>query len=124
MKQSALIIFYDNYCPNCTMFAKGVEKFDWLKLIQIKQLRNPLHTDLFPNMNLELAKQQMASFGTKWHYGFNSIFYIFVRLPLFWLFVPFFFLLKVTGLGQLIYVELALKRKIIPLHCDSESCEI
>jgi predicted DCC family thiol-disulfide oxidoreductase YuxK len=38
MKQ--ITIFYDNYCPNCTNFSKLVQKLDWLKLIQIKELRN------------------------------------------------------------------------------------
>jgi predicted DCC family thiol-disulfide oxidoreductase YuxK len=119
-----LTIFYDNFCPNCTKFTKLVQKLDWLKLIQIKQLRNELHTNLIRDIDVELAKQQMASFDTKWHYGYNSLYYIFVRLPLFWLFVPFLYILKVTTLGQVMYSELALKRKIIPIHCDTKICDI
>ena len=119
-----LTIFYDNYCPNCTKFSKLVQKLDWLKLIQIKQLRNELHTNSFRNIDLELAKQQMASFGTKWHYGFNSLYFIFARLPLFWLSIPILYILKITNLGQILYKELALKRKIIPIHCDAEICDI
>lgn len=119
-----LIIFYDNYCPNCTKFSKLLQKLDWLKLIQTKQLRNELHINSFRDFNLELAKLQMASFGTKWHYGYNSLFYIFARLPIFWLLKPILYILKITNLGQYLYKELALKRKIISLHCDSETCEI
>ena len=119
-----LTIFYDNFCPNCTKFSKLVLKLDWLKLIEIKQLRNELHTNSFRNIDLELAKKQMASFGTKWHYGYNSLYYIFVRLPLFWLFIPILFILKITKLGQVIYIEFAQKRKIIPIHCDEKTCEI
>lgn len=119
-----LTIFYDNFCPNCTKFAKLIQKLDWLKLIQIKQLRNELHTNSFSDIDIELAKQQMASFGTKWHYGFSSLYYIFARLPLFWVFVPFLYILKVITLGQKMYSELALKRKIIPIHCDAEICDI
>lgn len=119
-----LTIFYDNYCPNCTNFSKLVQNLDWLKVIQIKQLRNELHTNSFRNIDLELAKQQMASFGTKWHYGFNSLYFIFARLPLFWLFIPILYILKITNLGQILYKELALKRKIIPIHCDAEICDI
>jgi predicted DCC family thiol-disulfide oxidoreductase YuxK len=119
-----LIIFYDNYCPNCTKFAKLAYQLNGLKLIQFKQLRNELDTNSFPDIDLELAKKQMASFGTKWHYGYNSLFYIFVRLPPFWLFIPFLYILKITTLGQYLYIELALKRKLIPLHCDTEICEI
>ena len=119
-----LTIFYDNYCPNCTNFSKLVQNLDWLKVIQIKQLRNELHTNSFRNIDLELAKQQMASFGTKWHYGFNSLYFIFARLPLFWLSIPILYILKITNLGQILYKELALKRKIIPIHCDAEICDI
>jgi predicted DCC family thiol-disulfide oxidoreductase YuxK len=119
-----LTIFYDNFCPNCTQFSKWVQKLDWLKRIEIKELRTESHTNLFPEIDLELAKQQMASLDTKWHYGYNSLYFIFVRLPLFWLVIPFFYILKITTLGQLIYVELALKRKIIPIHCDTTICGI
>jgi predicted DCC family thiol-disulfide oxidoreductase YuxK len=119
-----LTIFYDNYCINCSRFAKLVEKLDWLKLIEIKQLRNDLNTNSFPKIDIELAKQQMASFGTKWHYGYNSLYFIFARLPLFWLFIPILYILKITTLGQIMYSELALKRKIIPIHCDDTNCEL
>ena len=66
----------------------------------------------------------MASFGTKWHYGYNSLYLIFVRLPLFWLFIPILYIIKITNLGQILYKELALKRKIIPIHSDAEICDI
>jgi predicted DCC family thiol-disulfide oxidoreductase YuxK len=119
-----LTIFYDNYCPNCNKFSKLVQKLDWLKLIEIKELRNEIHTKPFPKIDLQLAKQQMASFGSKWHYGYNSLFFIFARLPLFWIFIPILYILKITKFGQLMYSELALKRKIIPIHCDAEICDI
>ena len=119
-----LTIFYDNYCPNCTRFATIIQKFDLLKLIEIKQLRNESDTNLYPQIDLQLAKQQMASYDTKWHYGSSSIYFILVRLPLFWLFVPFFYILYLTNIGQFFYRELALKRKIIPIHCDNDVCDI
>ena len=129
-----LTIFYDNFCPNCTKFSKLVQRLDWLKLIEIKELRpessartgeaNELHTNSFRDIDLQLAKKQMASYNTKWHYGYNSLCYIFVRLPLFWAVIPILFVLKITKLGQLMYSELALKRKIIPIHCDEQTCKI
>ncbi len=119
-----IIIFYDNFCTNCTKFSKLVEKLDWLKLIEIKELRDEFEKKQFSNINLELAKQQMASFNGKWNYGFQSIYLILTRLPIFWPFMPLLFFLKITKIGQLIYRELALKRKIIPLHCDENSCGI
>ena len=119
-----LIIFYDNWCPNCTKFANHIQKIDWLNLIDLKELRNENHTNQFIEINIELAKQQMASYTNKWNYGYISLYLIFLRIPLFWISIPFFWLLKVTKFGQYLYKELALKRKIIPLHCDSETCEI
>ena len=76
------------------------------------------------DLKLELAHQQMASYTNKWNYGFVSIFLILSRLPIFWIFFPFLYIFKITGFGQLIYKELAIKRKIIPLHCDENSCKL
>jgi predicted DCC family thiol-disulfide oxidoreductase YuxK len=119
-----LIIFYDNWCPNCTRFNKIVKKLDWFNLIDSKQLRNNQDIKQFKNLNLELATQQMASYTNNWNYGFVSIFFILSRLPIFCIFIPILFILKITGFGQFLYKELAIKRKIIPLHCDENSCII
>jgi predicted DCC family thiol-disulfide oxidoreductase YuxK len=118
-----MIIIYDNWCPNCTKFIKIIQKLDWFKLINAVKLRN-IDKNTYPNLNIELAKNQMASNNGKWNYGFKSLYLIFIRIPLLWLFIPLFWLLKITNIGQYLYIELALKRKIIPLHCNSESCEI
>lgn len=117
-----IIVIYDNWCPNCTRFNKIVQKLDWFKLIDFKQLRNIQNTQKFKNLKLELAHQQMASYANHWNYGFVSIFLILLRLPIFWIFIPFLYIFKITGFGQFIYKELAIKRKIIPLHCDENSC--
>ena len=118
-----IIVIYDNWCPNCTKFIRTIQKLDWLKLIDVTKLRD-LDINTFPNLNLELAKNQMASYNRNWNYGFQSIYLIFTRLPVFWLVIPIFFILKITGIGQYFYNELAIKRQIIPIHCNSEGCEI
>ena len=119
-----LTIFYDNWCPNCAKFANLIKKLDWIKLIDFKELRNKNHTAQFNDINIELAKQQMASYTNKWNYGYTSLFLIFIKIPLFWICIPFLWILQISGLGQYLYKELALKRKIIPLHCNSKTCEI
>jgi predicted DCC family thiol-disulfide oxidoreductase YuxK len=119
-----LILFYDNYCPNCTRFARLIQKLDWLQRIQIKQLRNETDLKSFQGIDLELAKQQMASYTNDWNYGYISLFRIFLRIPLLWILLPFFYFLKVTKIGHYLYVQLALKRKIIPLHCDKNTCSM
>jgi predicted DCC family thiol-disulfide oxidoreductase YuxK len=119
-----ITIFYDNWCPNCTKFVKIIKKIDWLRQIEIKQLRNELDTNPFCNIDLELSKKQMASFTNKFHYGYNSLYYIFIRIPILWLFIPLLYFMKITTIGQYLYIHLALKRKIIPLHCNTNSCQI
>ncbi len=119
-----LIIFYDNWCPYCTMFANQIQKWDIVNLIGVRQLRNENHTRVFTGIDINLAKQQMASYDGKWHYGYNSIYLILIRLPFFmWLF-PILYFFKITTIGQFLYIQLALKRKIIPIHCTEDSCEI
>ena len=49
------------------------------------------------------------------HYGF--------RIPILWIFTPLFFILLISGLGQYIYQQFAVNRKIIPIHCE-DSCKI
>ena len=88
------------------------------------ELRNEEHINLYNEINFELAKKQMASFNGYWHYGFDSLYNILKRIPLFWLVFPILFLLKITNFGQKIYIQLAIKRKIIPLHCNIDSCGI
>jgi predicted DCC family thiol-disulfide oxidoreductase YuxK len=117
-----LTIFYDNFCPNCTRFTKLIQKLDWFKFIKIKQLRNPKDLNSAVGIDKNLAEKQMASFNGKWHYGFVSIYLIALRLPLFWVFIPVLYVLKISKIGQFFYTELAIKRKIIPIHCSEESC--
>lgn len=97
---------------------------DWFKLINCMELRNEKSMSQFIALDIELAKKQMASYYNTWEYGFISIYLILLRLPIFWIFIPILYILKITKLGDYIYKELAIKRKIIPIHCDNKSCEI
>lgn len=93
-------------------------------LIEIKQLRNSEHINSETGINKKLAEQQMASFDGSWSYGYKTLFKIFLRIPLFWIFVPIFWLLNITNLGQYLYIQLAINRKIIPIHYTEDSCEL
>lgn len=118
-----LTVFYDNWCPNCSRFIKIVKKLDWLNLVESKELRNE-QSKQFSLIDYEKATKQMASFNGKWNYGYSSLFFIFIRLPILWILFPIIFLLKITGIGQILYIQLAINRKIIPLHCNEKTCEI
>tara|TARA_B100000768_G_scaffold71094_1_gene68157 strand:- start:210 stop:422 length:213 start_codon:yes stop_codon:yes gene_type:complete len=56
-------------------------------------------------------------------FGFDSILRIAIRIPVLWLVVPILLLLKLTKIGNYVYKELAVKRTIIPIHCN-EDCKI
>ena len=118
-----LIIYYDNWCRNCSRFIKIVKKLDWLNLILEKELRSNLSTEIKLGLNIKLAKKAIASnFNKKWIYGYNSLFLLILRLPMFWISIPFFWILKITNLGEIIYNELAVNRQIIPFHCNEKAC--
>ncbi|CAA0167767.1 DCC1-like thiol-disulfide oxidoreductase family protein [Tenacibaculum maritimum] len=121
----SIIIFYDNHCPNCTRFTKVVGRLDWFNLIITKELRNLNHINQFSSIDIKIAKGKMASsIDNKWYYGYDSIFLIFKRIPVFWFFVPLLYLLKIANLGELLYNELAIKRKIIPVNCGPTNCSM
>lgn len=117
-------VFYDNWCQNCNRFKNLITKLDWLKLIDFKELRNPNHLFMYDDIDLVLAKKQMASLGSNWVYGYDSIFNIFSRIPLLWIFFPTLYLMKITGIGQYLYEYLAINRRIIPMHCNENSCQM
>lgn len=115
-----LIIFIDGWCTYCTRFARFVKRCDKREAIQIKNIRE----DKDPRLDYTLSLQALASISSngKVSYGYTSIYHIIRLLPPLWIFLPFGYLLNVTGLGQWLYRELAIRRKIIPLHCEQEEC--
>ena len=117
-----LIIVYDDWCPYCIRFSKLIKKFDILRKISFFKLRkDSIDIENFDN---NLALKKMASYKNgKWMYGFESIYRILKEIPLFWFFIPLFYFLKITRIGDFLYDEFAIKRKIIPIHCD-ENCKI
>lgn len=119
-----MTVFYDNHCPNCIRFVSLIKKIDWLSLVDVRQLRNPIHIAHPNGINISLAEKQMASFDGHWSYGYITLFKIFLRIPILWLFIPIFWLLKISKFGQYLYMYLAVNRQILPLHCTEESCEL
>ncbi|AZZ58488.1 DUF393 domain-containing protein [Riemerella anatipestifer] len=116
----SLVVVYDNWCPKCNRFAKFVKKWDWFDLVKFYKLRNYYNDFFFKDLNKEKSEEQMASYVNEWRYGFESLYLISVRVPLFWLLTPLMLILKLTGIGQKIYLEVAVRRKIHFLHCDKD----
>lgn len=123
METKKTIILYDNWCGLCTNFARVCQQLDWFNALSFRELRNSAEQEKFPLLNVKLATEQIASVKNGiWKYGFDSLLRIFLKIPLFWIFIPLIFLLKITGLGQFLYYQLAVSRKIIPLHCHLKDC--
>jgi len=89
---------------------------------EVKNIRLNQH----PKIDNKLAIKSMAAIDTGGNpvYGFLSIYEICKVLYALWPFLPLFYVLKITGLGHLLYRELAIRRKIIPLHCDESTCNL
>lgn len=119
-----MTVYYDNWCKNCTRLMNLIRQLDWFNLISCRELRNEEHTKIAPGLNLTLAEEQLASVHKGiWKYGYDSLYWTILRLPLFWLLVPAFWVLKITRLGSCLYKQLAVNRHIVPLHCRQKDCE-
>ena len=113
-----LIIYIDGWCPICKKFRTFVIKSDILNLIEIKDIRKEKDID-----EKKLKLMYSKSLNGKSYYGFDSMFEINKRLIVFWILIPIMYVLKISRLGHYLYNELSVKRKIIPLTCNSE-CSI
>lgn len=111
-----LTIYIDGWCMKCLKFGKILKKIDVFNKIDVKNIR------VEEDINIRKIKEMYSKKSNgKEYYGFDSLFEISKILILLWIFMPIILILKISGLGKLLYSELAIKRKIIPLNCD-ENC--
>ena len=117
---NSFIIYIDSWCPMCVRFGSLITHLDILNNIIKADLRN-YDGDLICK---EKSVKQIASVdeNNRVFYGFDSIWQIIVRLPLTWIFIPIFYFLKISSLGNWLYNELAVRRQIIPINCKDEEC--
>ena len=104
----------------CVRFGVLLKRMDIFKNIEQTDIRSYKGTLVSKEKGLGLlasVNRQSVVF-----YGYDSVWQIALRLPILWLFLPLFFILKVSRIGHLLYNELAIKRQIIPLHCKEEDC--
>ena len=117
-----LKVFIDSWCPVCRKFGNRIKNVDFLNLIILEDVRNS------KIISMELRNKGLLSMASiddkgKSSFGFDSILRIAIRIPILWLVVPILLLLKLTKIGNYVYKELAVKRTIIPIHCN-EVCKI
>ncbi|MCT4616571.1 MAG: DCC1-like thiol-disulfide oxidoreductase family protein [Marinifilaceae bacterium] len=122
-KDKTIIVYADSWCALCRKTSKYIRNNDYFNKIHIEDIRK---TKLPDNIDKDKAMHDVACYNIKTNkvsYGYDSVVLIFKYLPLFWVLYPLLFLLKLTGLGQLIYTQVSTKRRIIPVRCN-ENCEI
>lgn len=119
-----VIVFYDDWCPNCTKFARFVSTLDFTRQIDLRGIRVESALHEFPGIDRSKAIQQMASYSyrkKRVYYGFDSLYLLAKTMPLLFIIRPLMFIFKVSLTGSLLYKELAIRRKIIPILCN-ERC--
>ncbi|MGC6428123.1 MAG: DCC1-like thiol-disulfide oxidoreductase family protein [Flavobacteriales bacterium] len=117
---SPLKIYVDYWCPMCLGFASFLQRIDIFNCIIQKDIRSYEGDLISKDKGLKLLAS--VNKDVEVFYGYDSIFQILLRLPVFWLLIPVFWIFKISRLGHLVYKELAIKRQIIPLHCKEEDC--
>jgi predicted DCC family thiol-disulfide oxidoreductase YuxK len=117
---AGISIFVDSWCPHCKRFGEWVKRRDTKNVIAVKDARESLDQ----RIDAKKALTQMASMDARGNvfYGFQSIVLIMKNLPVFQVVSPIFSLPLVSTLGSILYNELAVRRKIIPLHCEERDC--
>ncbi|WP_156290523.1 thiol-disulfide oxidoreductase DCC family protein [Oceanobacillus salinisoli] len=115
-----MIVYYDSYCKLCTTSSTVWGKLDWKNKLSFESFR---HLKDYP---IEMEKSLHVFHNGKWYKGYDAIIQIAKILPLLWLLIPAMYLFKILGLGDVIYNQIAKKRKLVPVNqCHpGESCHI
>lgn len=122
-----LLVFYDGYCPLCRGSKTAIQKTDWLHKVCFLSFREP---NMIENYGLthQNPEERICSIrlkdGKKFE-GIDTILQIAVRVPLYWIFVPFLYSAITLGFGQKVYDYIATRRKVIPVgQCDENGCPV
>lgn len=123
----SLLVFYDGYCPLCRGSKKAIENVDWLHKIEFLSFREDgvmSQYDLH-DKKLEERIYSIRLRDRKGYEGIETILQMAMRVPLYWVFVPFLYLAIKVGLGQPAYDFIAKRRNIVPVgQCDENGCPI
>ncbi len=74
----------------------------------------------------EMEKSLHVRHNNQWYKGYSAIVQIAKMLPPLWILIPLMYMLKVIGLGDIIYKLVAKNRKLVPVNqcADGEACKI
>ena len=126
-KKKSLIVFYDSWCPLC-MKAKGnIEAFDKKNRIELLTFRDQEIFERYQlsNRNVENRIYSLNTHSNKSYSGIETILQIAMRIPKYYVFVPFIYISIILGFGSKLYDYIASKRNVVPVgHCNEEYCPI
>jgi predicted DCC family thiol-disulfide oxidoreductase YuxK len=118
-KSLNMVVFIDGWCAICKNFAKTIKSIDTLNLVQIKDIRQ----EIFEKTDIDIdrgLKVMASKTNAGKYYGFESLYQVIKRIPILWITLPLFVILKITRFGNIFYNEIAIKRKIIPIQCTDQ----
>jgi len=115
-----MIVYYDSFCKLCTNSSTIWKKLDWRNKLTFHSFRD------LDNYPVEMEKSLHIQKGKKWYKGYSAIIQIAKTLPLLWVFLPFLYLFKLIGIGDMVYKVIAKNRKLVPVNqCkNKDSCQI
>lgn len=117
-------VFYDDFCPLCKKSKAVLEKLDITNQLFFDGVRGGHIKQKYPDLDFAKSIERMATlYQNQYRFGFDSIFLIVQRLPLLWILIPFFIILKFSKLGDIFYNYIASSRGILPYSCD-DNCNI
>ncbi|CCQ94785.1 putative Membrane protein / vitamin k-dependent gamma-carboxylase [[Clostridium] ultunense Esp] len=123
-------VYYDGYCNYCSRTARIIHFLDCFGLFRVVSYRQDssyLHYGLtFEDVDEEMHIIKKQNDRIKIYRGFDSVAEIVNNLPLLWMFVPFIYLLRISGLGYKLYPWIA-NNRMVPLNgqiCKNEACSI
>lgn len=115
-----MIVYYDSFCKMCTNSSTIWRKLDWRNKLTFQSFRN------LKDYPVEMEESLHVQKDKRWYKGYTAIIQIAKTLPLLWLSLPFLYLFKVIGIGDMVYKVIAKNRKLVPVNqCKSnEACQI
>lgn len=125
LQNQQIMVFYDGWCRLCLTTVSKLKRWDWFELLVFVNFREShnLHNQ---GLNLNALEKRMHSLNIKYNRiqnGVDSFIEISKRLIPLWICIPFLYLSKWVGIGNLAYDYIADKRNLVPTNkCNDEMC--
>lgn len=120
----AVQVFYDGWCPFCISQVTALKRLDWLDLVIPVSVRDPGVADDY-GLDLEKAVQRLHSRACdngSLREGIDAVIQVTCRVIPYWPLVPSLVLLRLLGVGQWAYDQVAKRRMVTVPTCQDGAC--